>query len=317
MLLYNLVKIPAHLAVPLYVKKLQINKPACTQHKGPVLLACNHPNSFLDAIILSSIFKEPIFSLARGDAFNGKTAAKILRGLNMLPVYRTSEGVENLEHNYDTFTSCIQLFREQKIVLIFSEGLCVNEWHLRPLKKGTARLAIQAWEQNIPLTVQPLGINYNSFRKFGKTLHLNFGTPITSASLDAAASEGKKIKDFNTLLAGELAQLVYEIEPVNKEKVDELFGSKSNFLLHVVLWPFAIAGILLHWPLYAFAKDFSKKKSKHTDHFDSIMVGALFLAYPFYLLLFVTIASFFIGWFALSLFVVMPVLVRAYLLTRR
>ena len=93
----------------------------------------------------------------------------------MLPVYRVSEGVENLEHNYTTFDACEKLFEKNKIVLIFSEGRCINEWHLRPLKKGTARLALTAWQHNIPLKVLPLGINYSSFRKFGKNMHLNFG----------------------------------------------------------------------------------------------------------------------------------------------
>jgi len=151
--------------------------------QGPVLIAANHPNSFLDAIILATLFKNPVYSLARGDAFHKKIIAKILASFNMLPVYRVSEGVENLEHNYSTFDACRDLFKQQKIVLIFSEGRCINEWHLRPLKKGTARLALAAWEQNIPLKVLPLGINYSNFKKFGKTLKLNFGNIISKEKI--------------------------------------------------------------------------------------------------------------------------------------
>ena len=65
--------------------------------KGPLLIAANHPNSFLDAIIVSTLFKRPVYSLARGDAFAGKFFTTILTSLNMLPVYRISEGPENLE----------------------------------------------------------------------------------------------------------------------------------------------------------------------------------------------------------------------------
>ena len=35
---------------------------------------------------------------------------------------QTSEGVENLEHNYTTFAVCQQAFEQGAIVLIFSEG---------------------------------------------------------------------------------------------------------------------------------------------------------------------------------------------------
>jgi 1-acyl-sn-glycerol-3-phosphate acyltransferase len=149
------------------------------RQQGPLLIAANHPNSFLDAIILSSLFKQPIYSLARGDAFTNKLVTRILTSLNMLPVYRVSEGVENLEHNYTTFDACQKLLSDNKIILIFSEGRCINEWRLRPLKKGTARLALTAWMHNVPLRVLPLGINYSSFRKFGKIIILNFGSFIT------------------------------------------------------------------------------------------------------------------------------------------
>ena len=74
--------------------------------QGPLLIAANHPNSFLDAIILGSLFKTHVYSLARGDAFVGKFFTRILRSFKMLPVYRVSEGVENLEHNYTTFEAC-------------------------------------------------------------------------------------------------------------------------------------------------------------------------------------------------------------------
>ena len=40
--------------------------------QGPLLIAANHPNSFLDAIILDTLFKNTVYSLTRGDAFKGK-----------------------------------------------------------------------------------------------------------------------------------------------------------------------------------------------------------------------------------------------------
>src|SRR5690606_8940326 len=123
-----------------------------------------------------------------------------LRYMKLLPVYRTSEGVENLEHNYTTFASCLEAFEEGHTVLIFSEGRCENEWHLRPLKKGTARLAHAAWQKGIPLKVIPLGINYSKFFSFGKEVHLLFGNPISSEIISKENSEGKKHLDFNEQL---------------------------------------------------------------------------------------------------------------------
>ena len=39
-------------------------------------------------------------------------------------------------------------------------------------------MTIVAWQQQIPLQVLPIGINYNSFILFGKNVHLNIGEPI-------------------------------------------------------------------------------------------------------------------------------------------
>ncbi len=199
-MLYTILKIPAKWALYLYCRSIKINHKEFLNADGPLLIAANHPNSFLDAIILASLFKKPIYSLARGDAFVNKTIATILHALKMLPVYRISEGVENLESNYQTFEACISIFKKNGIVLIFSEGKCINEWHLRALKKGTARLANSAWENDIPLRVLPLGINDHSFNSFGKYVILNFGNYITKVHCNQNNRFGKNVGDFNTAL---------------------------------------------------------------------------------------------------------------------
>lgn len=286
-MLYKLLLLPARLSLYFYCRKIAINKKDFLHLKGPLLIAANHPNSFLDAIILSSLFKEPIYSLARGDAFAGKFYSKILASLNMLPVYRVSEGVENLDHNYTTFEACQQLFKENKIVLIFSEGRCINEWHLRPLKKGTARLAIAAWMENVPLKIIPLGINYSSFKTFGKIVHLNFGGFISREHLHEELSSGKALIEFNANLKNQLQDLVYEINKEDTETLKKTFGITPDLFKKSLLLIPAIIGFLLHAPLYYTIILIIKNRAK--DHYDSIVVGALFLFYPIYILLFVLI----------------------------
>ncbi|MBK5271365.1 MAG: 1-acyl-sn-glycerol-3-phosphate acyltransferase, partial [Bacteroidia bacterium] len=177
-MLYSSLKIIVRIAITIFCRKIIINKPRLLNEKGPLLLACNHPNSFLDGVILDTLFKQSVYALARGDAFKKPFYARLLVSLNLLPVYRTSEGAENLSENYKTFDACLTIFRKGGIVQIFSEGKCINEWKLRVLKKGTARLAIASWDENIPLRVLPVGINYSSFRRFGKNVFINFGETI-------------------------------------------------------------------------------------------------------------------------------------------
>lgn len=261
-----------------YCRKIVVNNKAMLKEAGPLLIAANHPNSFLDAVIVGSLFKSPVYSLARGDAFAGKFITKILTSFNMLPVYRVSEGVENLEHNYTTFQSCQKLFEKNKIVLIFSEGRCINEWHLRPLKKGTARLAFNAWEKNIPLKVLPLGINYSSFRFFGKNVFLNFGSIISSKDFNEN-SFGRSINQFNEKLNEQLCDLVFEIDKTDHEKLKDYFFIRQSFAKKTFLFIPAVIGFIVHAPFYFIIYLIIKNIAK--DHYDSVMAALLFLLYPF------------------------------------
>jgi 1-acyl-sn-glycerol-3-phosphate acyltransferase len=283
-LLYRLLKTIAPAALHFYCRQLQINAPHWLKAKGPILLAANHPNSFLDAIVLCTLFKQPIYSLARGDAFKGNFISKLLMKLNMFPVYRLSEGSENVAGNYDTFNNCLQLFKDRKIVLIFSEGLCINEWHLRKLKKGTARLAMAAWQQNIPLTVLPVGINYSSFSRFGKNIHLYFGQPLTSTVVAGAAGEGAAIRQFNAALQLQLQAAVYEIPNTALQLQRQYFQVQQPLWKKALLMLPAIVGYIVHAPLYWLARSVYHLLIKDSDHFDAVIIGVLMLLYPLFLL---------------------------------
>ena len=306
-MLYNILKIPARIALVIYCRDLKINDRRALAAKGPLLIAANHPNSFLDAIIIATLFDQPVYSLARGDAFTNRFTISLLKSLNILPVYRLSEGAENLGHNYSTFEQCRDIFKKNGIVLIFSEGRCINEWKLRPLMKGTARLAISSWEEGINLTILPAGINYHSFTRFGKHIHLHFGKPFTKEDIATGNGYGKTIQDFNTRLTGELQDLVLDIEEEDHASRRQLFGKKTGTPAFLWLALPAMTGWLLHAPLYYPIRWITHRKAAGTGHYDSIMVGLLFLLYPVYLLFAALICWKALGgyWWQL-VFVVMP-----------
>jgi 1-acyl-sn-glycerol-3-phosphate acyltransferase len=283
-LLYSFVKIIARLALPLYCRNIAINRKELLKHKGPLLLAVNHPNSFLDAVILCTLFDGTVYSLARGDAFKNKAVAKLLSLFKMFPVYRVSEGVENMDENYKTFDLCKNIFRQNGIVLIFSEGRCINEWHLRPLKKGTARLAISSWEDGIDVKILPVGINYSSFKKFGKNIKLFFGDTITKKDIEYKDTHGNAIKQFNETLRAQLSKNVFEIESADKVTLHKIFYVAQPALKRILLFIPALMGLLIHAPLYYFLKRLGDYLIKEEGHGDSKLIALLFVSYPFFLI---------------------------------
>ncbi|MGV3658485.1 MAG: 1-acyl-sn-glycerol-3-phosphate acyltransferase [Chitinophagaceae bacterium] len=308
-----LLKIYARLAIRLFCRHIRINQPQLLKSSGPLLLAANHPNSFLDGILLTTLFDNDIYSLARGDAFKNKHLNKFLRWLRLLPVYRTSEGVENLGHNYTTFAACCKTFEKGGIVLIFSEGRCENEWYFRPLKKGTARLALSAWQDGIPLQVLPVAFNYSSFKKFGKTVHIDFGEEILEADIDRQDAEGKQLLQFNQLLHRQLHPRVYEIAPDDKATVNEKFIRDKSTLFYALLFLPAMLGLLLHAPLFFPVQWFTQYRFGNSGHFDSVIHSLLMLLYPLYLLIAIIIAFKFIGLYALLVTALFPFTAWAWL----
>ena len=284
-MLYSVLKVIVRLAAKIFCRKIIINKPELLKEKGPLILACSHPNSFLDAVLMDILFEKPIWSLTRGDAFLNKRITNLFNKFKMLPVYRPSEGVENLSENYKTFNACIGLFKRGEIVLIFSEGLCVNEWHLRPLKKGTARLAYKCQQENIPLKILPVGINYSSFKRFGKNLFVNFGNIFTANDFDKDLSDGAWNQVFNNKLQQELSPLVFEIEKEDKKKQKELLEINPSLLTKILLAMPAAIGWLIHAPLYLPIKYWVHKKYNNTGHLDAMQIVLSLFIYPFYLLL--------------------------------
>ena len=141
---------------------------------------------------------------------------------------------------------------------------------------------------NIPLKVLPLGINYSSFGIFGKNVILNFGEIITSKDFESNLSDGKTVNDFNFKLEQQLKELVIEADALDKEKLKKIFFVQQPLVKKILLFLPAVFGYILHAPLYY--PIILLIKNKAHDHFDSIVVGLLFILYPIYLLAITLIA---------------------------
>lgn len=241
------------------IKRIDIHGQENIPLTGPVLLASNHPNSFFDAILLACVLDRPVWSLARGDAFKKPWAQKLLSMFYMMPIYRLSEGKEYLGKNDETFEKCSALFKKDQQVLIFSEGLCTNQLELLPLKKGTARLARQSWDSGLDVTILPIGLSYDTYDTFGKTIRLSFGETFDKNSFTEVSEDGFFLKVFNEKLSTLMSPLL-----TRNFKAGSFFNN-----------PFYYLGWLINFPVYLAVIPFVRSKTKRTVFFDSITCGLL------------------------------------------
>jgi len=270
-LFYQFLKLLIRLGLKIFCRRIELRQAGQLKQPGPLLVIANHPNSFLDAVIIAASFRHPVHFLARGDAFHKPWHNRLLRLLNMVPVYRLSEGRENLDLNTRAFEACRAILSSNGIVLIFIEGICINSHRLQPFKKGAARIA----EESIHLDnfrVLPLGIAYDSLSRFGKTIVIDAGTPVKVPHLLPFGDQAKNRRYFNEQLFVRINHLIHI--------PDAALSSKPAGVLALP----AIIGWLLHAPLYLLIKTIVRRKTRYTVFYDSVLFGALFVIYPLYLI---------------------------------
>ncbi|NBT08844.1 MAG: hypothetical protein EBS93_08290 [Chitinophagia bacterium] len=257
----SILKLFIRAALWLFCAEINTKNKYLLNSRGPLLIIANHPNSFLDAIIIGSRYNRRIHFLARGDVFTKRHHRFLLKLLNMIPVYRIREGKEFLHLNEYTFIESAKLLKNNEAILIFIEGTCLNTNKLQPFKKGTARILQSCHIQNLFPNIHLAGISYNNFKGIGKKVNLCFdiftqNTPILTPKERVA---------FNNAVFLKLSSLI--LPTAHKPNL------KKNALYYFNL------------PLYRLVYKFVDKKTKGTVFFDSVLFGTLFFLYPVYLIL--------------------------------
>ena len=248
-------------ALWLFCAEIKTNNKSLLNQKGPLLIIANHPNSFLDAIIIGSRYNRRIHFLARGDVFTKKHHRFLLGLLNMIPVYRIREGKEFLHLNQYAFDTSVKLLNKNEAVLIFIEGVCVNKNELQPFKKGTARIVEAAQQAGCSPIIHLAGIAYNNFRGMGKRVKIN----LASFSQNNMITTPKDRVEFNNQIFNALAKLI------NPPTTQTSITKTPLYYIHL--------------PLYQQIKNIADQKTKGTVFFDSVLFGLLFFIYPIYLFL--------------------------------
>lgn len=228
---YYLVKYLLKIGLFFYYKKIYTYGLDHIPKKEPVIFACNHPNAFMDGMILSTVSNRKLHFLARGDVFNAGWKRFFLDILHQVPIYRQQEGVENLQKNQDTFRKCYQILDKKGTILIFSEGVCIQEKRLRPLKKGTARIAFGATLNTITdynIHIVPVNINYTYPALAKSEVMIAFGKPIHLKDYEQLHRENSPLA-INTLTV-DLQKRLKENLIIIEDKAREELAEKLLFL---------------------------------------------------------------------------------------
>jgi 1-acyl-sn-glycerol-3-phosphate acyltransferase len=286
--LIAILKLVARLALWIFCPRVRIEGAELMAARGPLLIVANHPDSFLDAVILGAYYPRKLHFLARGDVFRKPLFGFLLRSIGMIPIHRAREGREHLHLNEGTFQESVEVLRRGDGLLIFIEGICLLTHEIQPFKKGATRILESAQAAGIQPMVHVVGLGYSDFRAFGKVIHV----AIESFSEEAVFDHARHRLDFNAAVREQMVRLV--------RVPDEVVVLRKGLFYY------------LNLPYFRLVSNNVWGRTAGTVFYDSVLFGVLLFTYPIYL---VALSALFHGLFGIPMFVTILALPVGFRLT--
>lgn len=178
-MIYNFLKIVVKLALRIFFRKVSIHKAVELPTHGPLIIVGNHPNTFMDPLILATLFKQRVGFLGNASIFVNSIVNAIFAYFRVIPVYRDKDVApgEKID-NEKTFRDCYKFLEGNNSLMLFPEGTSYHELKLRKIKTGGARIALSVEKKNgfdLGVKVIPIGLYYSNPSKFRSKIYVNTG----------------------------------------------------------------------------------------------------------------------------------------------
>lgn len=204
-ILYDLLRPIVDWCVKHSYRKVEVKGKENIPSDGAVIIAPNHCNTLMDALVVLRAFdNESVFG-ARADLFNKPFIAKLMYFVRILPMVRQRDGLRNVLKNNETQEVIVEILENKVRFCMYPEGKHRPAHSLQALGKGTFRAALAAnskFGEKMPVYIVPAGIEYGDYFRYRSTSLLTFGEPINVTEF---------VKELDT------ENDVQMIEPLRKE----------------------------------------------------------------------------------------------------
>lgn len=204
----------------------------------PTILACNHPNSIIDPLLLAMFEERQVCFCARDGLFRIPGFGALLRAVGAVPLQRRSDHAGAVD-NAASFSACREVLLGGGTIAIFPEGKTHERMRIEPIKTGAARIALDAAgaerardaeaatgtvdrpnsNRRRGLRIVPVGITYLVRHAFLSDVHVAIGAPI-DVSAFAAEHVGEEEMATVRALTGRIEQEMRELS-LHVEKVED------------------------------------------------------------------------------------------------
>jgi glycerol-3-phosphate O-acyltransferase / dihydroxyacetone phosphate acyltransferase len=198
-MLYRTLRAAARIALRWYYGDIVVQGAERIPSHGPLVIASNHPNALVDALLVSTTLQRRVQLTAKATLFEHPLLAPLLRAVGVVPLRRAKDelaarrtGAPSVARNAESFQQVSAALLRGGAVLVFPEGISHDEPALAPLKTGAARMALAASEAGADgLRLLPLGLIFERKEEPRSRILVRIGDPIDVGAWRArAASAG-------------------------------------------------------------------------------------------------------------------------------
>ena len=234
--IYALVRLFGRFWVWFFFRSVDVQHAERVPRAGPVLLCINHPNNFIDSLLVSAVVERKVHYLATAALFRNALVGKFLRACGAIPVYRRQDDPDKTDKNAGAFEATVTTLARGGLVAIYPEGTTHSESRIQRIKTGAARIALdyesrRAGGLGEVLALIPTGLTFEARKSFGGRVRISFGEPIPiTPYLEVYREDGVKAVDGLTTAIQwgmeaqvlhvdrlDRASLVREVEAVYKD----------------------------------------------------------------------------------------------------
>ena len=215
---YRLVRAVTRLLLSLFYRRIEVVGRERLPASGPMIVAANHHNSVVDAMLIVAVSPRPVMVLANAPLFRHPLMGPFLLLLGAVPVNRRLEAGDDPRKNEAMFAAAIRALRAGGVMLIFPEGRTQPVPTLLPVKTGAARILLgaeTAADGPFGVTLLPVGMVFRDPGTFrSASVQINIGEPVATADVIAAhrAQPVEAVRELTARLAEAIRARIVEAE---------------------------------------------------------------------------------------------------------
>ena len=197
---------------------------AYANHPGPMLLCGNHPNTLVDPLIVGINLDYQSYFLANAGLWLNPVTAFIIDPF-CVPVARAKDKEAGADKGSkeEVFNRTFAALESGKIMYIAPEAYSELERKLRKIKAGAASLALEGEARNdwkLGVTLQPVGVNYESPTTCFSRSFVRFGEPIVAAEWREAYEKSpmRAVRGLTNLLSERMENLLVQTKDKDEER---------------------------------------------------------------------------------------------------